>query len=575
MKELSGVAKISCAVSRVSSWAMILVTVAISMTASGFLMAQPRIQRSRRLRQVGQQLNRQFIPGIDLDSWTNVLVHPSGTESPTSFSLPTEGQILLDKREPRAIFADLLARLKKIKLIGANDEESAQNYANLARRFEEMRQWYRYDLKIPILQKRRVLYLMQILAEEIMYVGSKKYPTQFPPVIRVSQLDPQAAELAEKNPRAATFVGYRVLTGDVILSKAVGDGSSELIAFLMRSRHIFSHVTVADVDPQTHSLMSPEALIQDGLKLRWIDSEYDPKPPKEPTKSRIFIYRLVASPQTENQVSNAVAEGVDRFVSWMYSRVKDPFQEAAAPYDHSMNPFKQNQFICTTTVWNIYNRVKAILQSQAGTRNIKYDVDFFRDDINGYAEPYWSDVNPRNALLVKALGVKRISIPAPGDLEVDPNFELVGSVVNVSTLPQERIEAAIVDYILNFFGSRRVQEVLGFLAKLRQVNWTPQEMAALEKADVLPAAALKKMQAISRQIPPGMSVNQVTFFYFLDNVFTPKIRAMVTAQVGSKIIGFDSLYSLVAGDVNAVWKNTVRKFAGIHQLNDCSAVLQH
>ncbi len=492
-----------------------------------------------------------FLPGISLNSWTQILVAKSAGNTPPgstarSFQFPTNLEILKDRRSAPAIFADLMERLNNTNLVGASRAETAQNFANLAKGIEDMRQLYRNAGGVPTKQ-RNILYMLQILSEEVAYVGSQKFPNNFPAVIQTSDLSLESQQAAAASPRSNQFFGFRVVTGDIVLSKAVGSVSSELIAFLMKSRHIFSHAAVVEVTPQTNALVSPEALIQDGVKLRLMAPEYETNPP---VKSRVYIYRYVSANNTEAKERADIEAHVDQYIQSMYKTVKNPFTQPVAGYDISMDPMNQkNQYFCVSIIMKVLG------------------------NYSPWAQSLWSKVATRSQRLLAALGISQERIPAPGDMELDPNYELVGSVVNVRALPRERIEAALADYLLDYFGSNRANELLKTLASLRTVKWTPQQMAALEQAHVLPQKQLQTLQKLAHELPPGLSPSQAGLFYFLDNVLTPEVEAKVQTQIGSNIVGYDTLSGIVSQAVTEIWQE---KLAGLEKIlnKSCQSQLQ-
>ncbi len=495
--------------------------------------------------------SRSFLPGINLDSWTQTLVEKAGPQvSPAlllrPFQFPTDVEILRDRRDASAIFADLLKRLKYANLTGATEAETARDFANLARGLENVRQLYRYTSFSNLEKKRRILYLLQILSEEVAYVGLRKFAKSFPSVIRTSDLLPQSNWAAEQNPRSAEFFGYIVIPGDIVLSNAVGSVSSELSACMLKSRQIFSHATVIGVTANK-AIVSPEALIQDGLKLRLIAPEYETTPP---VKSRVYIYRYIASHGDMTITSARIEAQVDRYIQSMYKKVKSPLAQPVSGYDLTMDPVNiQNDYFGVTVIMKILG------------------------NFSPWATPNWSQVATRGQRLLAALGVSAERIPSPGDMEFDHNYELVGSVVNVSVLPQERIEGALTAYILNFFSGRRSDQLLDALTDLRTRRWTPHEMAELERLHVLPQVKLRHLQTIEEQVPPGLNPRQAALFYFLDDILAPAVEAKVQAQIGTTIVGYDALYGVVAHAVTKTWQEKLDGLNRVLNGTSCKSML--
>lgn len=433
------------------------------------------------------------LEGVPLDQWTNYLSQGSsgsleGTALRTQLS-----KLLLTAPSEQLLFHSLKPLLTQLKL------QKSEDYFNLAKMLLELRQDSRQRTDLTSQSRRDQLFLIQMLAEEVLYVGQAKF-TDFPKEITVLGDVPT-------NGRHQKLRQLEVQNGDVVLSKATGSGSSSFIALSMAHPHIYSHSTPIYVDSALN-VLSPEAEIEDGVKLRSMGPDYI-----DGSKTRMSVYRYAGS---DAAIKEKIQTGTDNFVLGMYKRVKDPTTEAAYKYDFSMTPgeIETRGLFCSSVAYEIYK--------EAGITGSE----------NPYAASTWSSVSKTRGILLKALNMSTSRVPAPGDLEINPQFRLVGMRIDISKLKQERVEMAILDVFLKLLDRNRTQ--LEQAAKsLEQLGNRPidkLQIKAMAAQGALPPQLASQLSKLDK-LPENINIKQLAFFAFLNEKMTPEIRTFLLAKV--------------------------------------------
>nr|WP_295900787.1 hypothetical protein [uncultured Bdellovibrio sp.] len=441
-----------------------------------------------------QGTNLHGLENIGIDSWTKLLM--SGKSSGFSVQELREPLMvaLSQAKNEQHVFKSIKTVVESAKLVTAED------YRDLGVLLLELRQELRAQKSMGMKSRQDSLFLMQMLAEESLYAGSKKF-ANFPTEINI-------AGSASNSAKAASLRSFQVQTGDVVLSKATGFGSSSFIALTMDHPHIYSHSTPVYIDGQGE-LLSPEADVEDGVKLRKMAKDYI-----EGSKTRMYIYRYQGS---DTSVQNKVEAGAANMIKEMYERTGgDPFNKAAYKYDFSMTPGNVNErgMFCSAVSYELYLR------------------GGFSGPQNPYTQSVWSPISKSREELLKVLNMNTNKVPAPGDLELNSEFKLVGARIDVSKLSQDRIEMAIVDAFLSEVANnretlRRVSEILNLISSKPIDKEALKKMAA---SGILPKEYADKVGMID-QIPDAINIKQMAFFVFLNDVMTPKLRAVLQAQV--------------------------------------------
>lgn len=390
---------------------------------------------------------------------------------------------------------------------------------------------------------RKKLYLLQVLAEEALHLGYLYWPEQMALKSSRSDFEMILQDHITDPYRAARAGSFAIQTGDIILSKATGNGSSFFISTIAQEPSIFSHSALNWVPPKRDWAYSTliESLMEDGTKLRvlnWL--EYS-------KKTRIYIYRYKNS-----SAYPEIAYRTDEFVSRMQIKVKDPYQDAAFGYDLSMDPLlnEGQRYFCSAVSWSAFR-----------------DSSTHFPLLNPYATPFWSEVAGGRALLLKTLEIHETKIPAPGDVELNPFWSLVGLRINLKSLPQERTEAAIVESFLSLLESHQ-SALSTIVAHLDQIGDKPlsrQELLKLSQSSSVPENYKKIIQSRITEIPENANLKQLVFFFFLNEILTPNLRTELIRQqeiafANGQIIALSELRGLALSKVRPIAQSFQKKW---------------
>ena len=387
------------------------------------------------------------------------------------------------------------------------------DFYSLATELANFRNFFR--LKSPIqdqILKGEMLYLVQSILEEILYVGYSKFnlSTDGNENKKSWRWIPDPINKEEK-PADSSFDlrGMTIRNGDILLSKATGSGSSALISMISSIPHVFSHSTIAIITylDRKLQLLSPEADIADGVKLRDF-GDY-----KEGVKTRLFVYRL----HNQNlDIKEKIHRATEAFIKRMYEITPDPFNKKAFNYDFNLTAGiadSEEAYFCAAIPCRIY--------ANSG----------LEDSMNPYPKTLWT--KPRKGDIREQL-YKFLKIPnspsiAPGDMEENSNFELVGTEIQLHRLEVERIEVAILDSLFDLLEENEnlVKELVEKTETLGNEPVTTEQLQNLVKLKILPEAALSK-------IPDDIKPSQMIFFGYINQVFTPKIEAILMRSLNEK-----------------------------------------
>lgn len=435
---------------------------------------------------------------VHLDQWTHSLqTERNFGTSVTRFrnSMSEAFKLAQDERD---VFKITQALLDKALM------QNSQDYENLAVMLLELRQELRQNPQMQQSTLRDSLFLLQMMAEESLYVGSKKFPDFAPEILYTDD----QIKVIPSSANTATLRGFKVQKGDVVLSKATGSGSSSFIALSMDHPHVYSHSTPIYVDNEGQ-VLSPEAEIEDGVKLRSMTKEYI-----NGSKTRMHIYRYLGANQNEQF---QLELGMDNFIANMYKKTNgDPFNKASYIYDFSMTPGEAESrgLFCSSVSYQIY------LESGL--------IDFE----NPYGKFVWSPVSDVRESLLTALNMNTDKVPAPGDLELNKNFRLVGARIDITKLHQDRIEMAIIDSFMTSLTQNKnsIQKLSAAIQDLGNNPINKQALLDFANSGLLPKPLAEKL-ASAEKIPDSINIKQLLFFGFINNVMTPKLRTVLLEQV--------------------------------------------
>lgn len=233
-------------------------------------------------------------------------------------------------------------------------------------------------------------------------------------------------------------------SGDVILSRGTAF-SSAAIARIGEGDTNFSHLAIVYIDPLTHKMFVSEAHIEIGSFNRTF-GEYliDGK-----VRAAVFRHK---DPILAHRAATLIREKLSEY------------QAAHAgenyPYDFSMNADDHTSLFCSELVSYAFElaRDAAVAPPAAASSG---SVPMFR-----------SKVNPRNRDFLDHLGVKVRETFLPGDIEFDPNFELIAEWRDYSRMNENHLHDAVTGAIFEWMDRDGYvfQETLGVTVK-KKVAW--------------------------------------------------------------------------------------------------------
>lgn len=388
--------------------------------------------------------------------------------------------------------------------------QSYSYYKELVDALYGVRKQVRQDDKNP-LKSRPASLLLEVLAEELLYAIYKKFP-QSPKVWRSTFLGEESTRpcfnfdsTGKKIMRVGNFLNFKLCQGDVVLSKG-GSGSSSFIARIPDVPGNFSHATVAYIDPESKKVSFPEAYIEDGVKLRDPQQDYEMAP-----KKKVFIYRY--RPKNMGQDDKVIGQairGIDQFVGQMYAKTPDPVHNAVFAYDFHMDADRHDQFFCSEIPFYAYS-----FSGEVPLEN------------NPYPRPLWSHVSGvRQQLFSDLLSISVSSFPAPSDIEFNTQYDQVGFIINLERLEEDRLDAAIIDALIDFFATNQTA-VSRFLDRVQALGAKPMNTRQIETLANLIGVDSSKLEGFKAHVPNNISLKQLIFFGYLNKVFTPKMRVII------------------------------------------------
>lgn len=453
----------------------------------------------------------------DFQSWSNLLLQgkKSGSALDITNDIPLRA-LSQHISDTTTIVSSIIQMMQPIRLSQTKD------YTNLASYLLQFRDIIRLSEKFDIGTKRNILFLTQMMAEEVLYIGSQKY-TNFPTELSLVS----SAEITLKS--NTDLKEFRVQTGDVLLSKATGSGSSSLIALSMDNPHIFSHSTPVFVDSDGRAL-SPEAFIEDGVKLRHLDKDY-----ASDTKTRLYIYRL--KPQYAAFLKNVEVTMTD-FAQEMQNRTKNRADQIAAfPYDFTMSPgeIEKRGLFCSSVSHRVFE--------DAGVPA----------KLNPYADNLWSSISGSRTHLLQILGIQNGKVPAPGDIEASPYYEVVGVRINIAKLSQERIESALFEVLLEevLKEAKTLENISKKLQSLDEKPLNKKTLQDLIARGLIPQSMTEHLGFLDK-IPNNIKLSQLLLFGFMNEILTPKVRDTIEEKIKGQIVSQNELKNILRANISIV-----------------------
>lgn len=476
-----------------------------------------------------------------------------------------------------AVFGQLLSVSKiasplikhVINSIPTETDEGQESFFNLANKIFHLRKALFSRFAVNRLNQEEIhrnAYLLQLLGEEVLHIGNNlkggKHQSRFL----------MSFKTAEKESRSAEVIKDLVVeNGDILLSKATGSLSSWFIAQSSLRPQFFSHSTPAYIDGD--KALSPEAFIEDGLKIRKLHLEEPAQEHNDQAdnenldgsslvKTRLFVYR------GKQSLANKLSNGIDQLIHQLKDSVKekDVNWDSAEnklptllPYDFDFNMEDTSKVSCVET---------SMMAANLGGAT-KDQLPYSTTVLNRF-KPELFD------LQTKILGIidPKKPIGAPGDLELNASYELTGMAINLEKLQQDRIEFSIIRSLLrnlkaNQDGFGRLVSSIANLGNEKLDVKTKNKVASiLANNSKIKSENKLKLQKLLEQIPADATLKQVMFFGILNQALGPKIRDTVMAadhQSGDSLsheeliaVADKSLQSFIREDLQT-WMGMLQK----------------
>ncbi|MGZ3787868.1 MAG: hypothetical protein ACXVLQ_05060 [Bacteriovorax sp.] len=412
---------------------------------------------------------------------------------------------------------DFMNQLLSLKL--HNKYSSEGSYRQLAEGLFAARKRIRKNLSANPKYTKEAMLLVELLAEETLYVDGLRFKPNN--LIRFDY----ANDVSVCGNRTSAINGTKICQGDIIISK--GDaGSSSFIARVSDYPGNFSHSTAPYIDANKRTFLV-EAFIEDGLKLRDPAKDYVNDP-----KAKMMIYR-----NTNPSVVKEGVNGIDMIVKKIGERLggKDPVTNASYEYDFAMDATNFDRLFCSEVSYYAYSLNPAIPAAQ-----------------NPYAQAYWSNVDDpsRNIVLSRFLDAKT-HFPAPSDVELNPNYEIVSMQFNPNKLSGDRMRVALIDVLIDVMNENQQQMItsINMLGKLGDQVVDPATIKS--KLAVFAALGIKlppEASTMIDSIPKNINYKQLLFFAFIDKRLAPYVVDQLSKQEqmllkNGKVLDLESMRS--------------------------------
>jgi hypothetical protein len=433
---------------------------------------------------------------LDLISqWTNGLY--TGTNVPSL--APNISDSIYQAFKSTNNIGDFMNNILNLKL--NNKYNSEDNYRNLANEIFSARKHIRQSLSINSQYTKEAMLLTELLAEETLYVESILFKSKN--LIRFDF----ANDISGCGSRSSILNNTPLCQGDIVISK--GDaGSSSFLARISDYPGNYSHSTIPYIDNKKN-IFFIEAFIEDGVKLRTPSADYINDP-----KTKLMIYRNI-----NPQIVKSSVVAIDKLYQIIMTNLKgsNPFTTAAFQYDFKMDATNSDRLFCSEVSYYAYGLNTAIPSYQ-----------------NPYSVEYWSYVNDptRNIVLSGFLNAKT-HFPAPSDIELNPNYDVVTMQFNSTKLSADRMRVALIDVLEQVMNENQQQVItsINMLGKLGNQIVDPKiiklKLSMFQNLGIsLPTEAASMVDTI----PKNINYKQLLFFSFIDKRLSPYVVAQLTLQ---------------------------------------------
>lgn len=445
-----------------------------------------------------------------LDQWTNQLITQENQDNRIIESQDIERSFLTFYLEHANLNDFYKSIINKNFAQGRYNVSSYQDLALTLLKIRTKIQQFKEDS----IYKRKVLILLQYLADETLYVMKRKFqnaPTFF-------QIDYQ------KNTDACPLNGldfprskesnsktFKTCQGDIWLSKG-GAASSSFLARIANLPGNFSHSTVPWITQigDFKKIYLVEAEIEDGVKLRDPQKDYITS-----RKTKLSIYR-----SKDSQVVKKGIEGVEDLIEQMKEKVGGSIENLITlpsfPYDFAMNSMDPNELFCSEVAYWTYHFGNA------------------SNEENPYPTSYWSQASQSNRDFLLGEFMKTTTeFPAPSDVENNPSFELVYQEFDLDKFQKDRIMVAFIDILLATITSNDATILKMVAQKVEKIGGVKVKKDELKAFLVAIKSKLPRLEIPQRFIdsidtlPEGINVNQLVFFSIVNYYLEKEILAAV------------------------------------------------
>jgi hypothetical protein len=428
---------------------------------------------------------------------------------------------------------DFMAQILNLKL--HNKYTTEKSYREIAEGLLLARKKIRRDLRINAKYAKESMVLLELLAEETLYVDSLRFKGK--DIIRFDYTNDTNA----CGKKSAILNQTKICQGDIILSKGE-TGSSSFLARIADYPGNFSHSTTPYIDAHKRIFMV-EAFIEDGVKLRDPAAEYIKSP-----RTKLMIYR-----NSRPSVVREAVSAIDMIVNQMAINLngKDATTNSSFEYDFNMDATKFDRLFCSEVSHYAYSLNTAIPADQ-----------------NPYPKSTWSTVeDPTRNLLLSQFLEANTNYPAPSDVELNPNFEIISLQFNPAKLSSDRMAIALIDVLMQIMNenNQSVTKSINSLGKLGSAIVDPKVIR--RKLEILKRLGIKlppNSDAIIDSFPKNINYKQLLFFAFLNERLTPKVLAQLSSQeqqslANGKVLDLETMRS----SIKVVVESELKEFAQI------------
>ncbi len=363
----------------------------------------------------------------------------------------------------------------------------------------KMRAWEKQDTTIPdscVKGLRDMFRALRYLEETVAVIGTN--PEPFDENNVAPYLSGKAPYL-QINPAYGNLQFPRDLkSGDLLVSRGNAP-TSALIARLGDTDGQFSHVAMVYIHPTTHQVLMMEEHIEVGSAIR----------PYEVYAAdhnfRVTVYR-----HHDSQLAANAAQVI-------YNRFYSPSKEHVVPYDFKMVMDDPRELFCSEVAY-----------------------EGFKEASNGSVllGKYRTQFHPKNRSLLNRFGIKTESMFAPSDVEMEPNFEVLGEWRDVSRVISNQMMDAILTKLLAWGDDGYV--------------FTPTTVMKI-KADL--GHLLRLMGFKKKELPTNMPISVISTVFALD----PTVNALLGALSKEN----ESVKSLTG--YNMTFENMFKKLEELRQ----------